>query len=163
MNFARSNTRLQNIKGLENSSVWQKLSFFSVQLWFFSPSSLEQLQIIKELSFCHKLRFSYSYNLETCFPRPLIFQTINSGRSNSLSLKYQRFTPSGCKDIGVRKYKFVAKTQFLFSDFSFFRTPSQNWRSNFLCNPTLIHKVSSIVIWFKYKSSYCLNFDTYIL
>ena len=68
---------------------------------------------IKELSFCHKLRFSYSYNLATCFSRPLIFQTINSGRSSSLSLKYQRFTPSGCKDIGVRKYKFVAKTQFL--------------------------------------------------
>ena len=60
-----------------------------------------------------ELRFSYSSNLATCFPRPLIFQTINSGRSSSLSLKYQRFTPSGCKDIGVRKYKFVAKTQFL--------------------------------------------------
>jgi len=53
------------------------------------------------------------YNLATRFPRPLIFQNINSGRSKSLSLKYQRFTPSGCKDIGVRKCKFVAKTQFL--------------------------------------------------
>ena len=66
---------------------------------------------IKELSFCHKLRFSNSNNLATRFP--FIFQTINSGRSNSLSLKYQRLTPSGCKDIGVRKFKFVAKTQFL--------------------------------------------------
>jgi len=67
----------------------------------------------KELSFCHKLIFSNSYNLATLFPRPLIFQTINSGRSNSLSLKYQRFTPTVCKDIGVRKCKLVAKTQFL--------------------------------------------------
>ena len=56
--------------------------------------------LLKELSFCHKLRFSNSHNLATCFPAPLIFQTFNSGRSNSLSLKYQRFTPSGCKDIG---------------------------------------------------------------
>ena len=68
---------------------------------------------IKELSFCHKLWFSNSYNLATHSPRPLIFQTINSVRSNSLSLKYQRFTPSGCKDIEVRKCDFVAKTQFL--------------------------------------------------
>ena len=32
---------------------------------------------IKELSFCHKLRFANSYNLATPFSsRPLIFQTI---------------------------------------------------------------------------------------
>ena len=68
--------------------------------------------LLKELSFCLKLRFSNSYNLGTRFPTPLIFQTFNSGRSKSLSLKYQRFTPSGCKDIGDRKFKFVAKTQF---------------------------------------------------
>ena len=67
----------------------------------------------KELSFCHKLRCSNPFNLAARFPRPLMFQTINSGRSNSLSLKYQRFTPIGCKDIGVRKWKIVAKTQFL--------------------------------------------------
>ena len=33
--------------------------------------------------------------------------------SNSLSLKYKRFTPSGCKDKGVRNYEYAAKTQFL--------------------------------------------------
>ena len=38
---------------------------------------------------------------------------MNSVRSNSLSLKYPLFAPSGCKDIGVRKGEFVAKTQFL--------------------------------------------------
>jgi len=30
-------------------------------------------------------------------------------------LKYERFTPSGCKDIWVRKYKIVAKTPLPFS------------------------------------------------
>ena len=32
-----------------------------------------------------------------------------------VSLKYQRFTKSGCKDIGIRKYKFTAKTMFIYS------------------------------------------------
>ena len=41
-----------------------------------------------------------------------VIQTINSVRSNNLSLKYQRFTPSDCKDVLVRKFEFVAKTQF---------------------------------------------------
>ena len=36
-----------------------------------------------------------------------------SVRSNHISLKYQRFTPSGCKDIWIRKFKFVAKTSVL--------------------------------------------------
>ena len=43
----------------------------------------------------------------------MIFQTNNSVRSDGLSLKYQRFTSPGWKDIGVRKCEFVAKTQFL--------------------------------------------------
>ena len=38
---------------------------------------------------------------------------MNSFRSNNLSLKYKRFTPSDCNDIGTRKFNFVAKTQFL--------------------------------------------------
>ena len=32
---------------------------------------------------------------------------------NNLSLKYQRFTISGCKKIVIRKFEIVAKTQFL--------------------------------------------------
>ena len=43
----------------------------------------------------------------------LIFQTINFVGSNSLNLKYQRFTSSICEDIGIRKFKFVARTQIL--------------------------------------------------
>ena len=42
-----------------------------------------------------------------------IFQNMNSVRSNNLSL-YQRFTPSGCKYIGIRQPEFVAQTQFLY-------------------------------------------------
>ena len=40
---------------------------------------------------------------------------MNYVRSNSLSLKYQGFPPSDCQDIGIRKFEFVAKTQFLSS------------------------------------------------
>ena len=42
-----------------------------------------------------------------------MFQTMNLVRINSLSLKYERFSPTGCKDIGNRTFEFVAKTQFL--------------------------------------------------
>ena len=37
---------------------------------------------------------------------------MNSVRSYNLSLRYQRFKPPGCKDIGFRTFEFVAKTQF---------------------------------------------------
>jgi hypothetical protein len=37
-----------------------------------------------------------------------------SAELNNLSLKLQRLTPTGCKDIGIRKFWFVAKTQFLY-------------------------------------------------
>ena len=40
-------------------------------------------------------------------------KTINSVRTNNLSLTYQRFSPLGCKDTGRRNFEFVAKTQFL--------------------------------------------------
>ena len=43
--------------------------------------------------------------------RTEIFQTMNSVRSNNLSLKYQRFTPWVI--IGIKKIEFVANTQFL--------------------------------------------------
>ena len=37
---------------------------------------------------------------------------MNAIRSNNVSLKYQRFTSKGYRDIGVTKTEFVAKTQF---------------------------------------------------
>jgi len=36
-------------------------------------------------------------------------------RSNNLSLKYQRFITSICKDIRNRRLEFVAETQFLYN------------------------------------------------
>ena len=41
--------------------------------------------------------------------RVLDILNLNSGRSNNLSLKYQRFTPSSSTDIGIRKLKVVEK------------------------------------------------------
>ena len=43
---------------------------------------------------------------------------MNSVRSNNLSLKYQRFTPSGGTDIRIRIFESVTKTQ---------PTPLQNY------------------------------------
>ena len=67
----------------------------------------------KALSLCHKLWFSNPYISATQCRRHQIFQTMNPVRLNIQSLKYQTFTLSGCKDIGMRKFKFVAKIQFL--------------------------------------------------
>ena len=39
---------------------------------------------------------------------------MNSVRSNNLSCNYQSFTPSNCKEIEIRKFEFVVKTQFLY-------------------------------------------------
>ena len=36
---------------------------------------------------------------------------MNSVKSKSQSLTYQRFTPSRRKNIGIRQFEFVAKTQ----------------------------------------------------
>ena len=55
----------------------------------------------KDLSFCHKLWFSNSYNFATRSPRPLIFQTINSVRSNSLSLNLKGLHHKVAKTYGL--------------------------------------------------------------
>ena len=38
---------------------------------------------------------------------------MNSDKSNNVSLKYLKVSPSGCKDIEIIKLKCGAKTQFL--------------------------------------------------
>ena len=48
-----------------------------------------------------------------------IFQTMISVRTNNLSLKDQKFTLFGLKDMEIRKFEFVAKTQFLYFLFNF--------------------------------------------
>ena len=40
---------------------------------------------------------------------------MNSGGSNNVSLKYERYASSGCSDLGIIKLGFVAKIQFLFN------------------------------------------------
>ena len=42
------------------------------------------------------------------------FKLFNYVRSNNLSLKYETFTPSGCKYKEIRKFEFMAKPSFLF-------------------------------------------------
>ena len=39
---------------------------------------------------------------------------MNSVRPNNLSLKYQSYTQTGCKDIGIKKFEFMTKNQLLY-------------------------------------------------
>ena len=41
--------------------------------------------------------------------------------SEKLGLKYERFTPSFCKDIRMSNFEFVAKTQFLYMMLKLFK------------------------------------------
>ena len=75
---------------------WYNLCYFK----FCNPSNFcTKIGCTKELSFYHKLKYSYPYILATQCRRPLIFQIIISVRSNNLSLKYQRYIPTGCRDV----------------------------------------------------------------
>ena len=65
------------------------------------------------MSLCHKLKLSNPYIFATRWCKPLIFQIMIIGSNKIHSLKYLRFTTLRCKDIGIRKSEFVAKTQFL--------------------------------------------------
>ena len=67
----------------------------------------------KELSLCNKIWFSNPYVFSTQCSKPLIFQTMKYVRLNNPSLKYQRFTPTSSRDMGIRTFEFVAKTQIL--------------------------------------------------
>ena len=50
---------------------------------------------------------------------------MNYVRPINLNLKYQKFTPSDCKGIGILKFEFVAKTQQLYLD-SYFDKNQKN-------------------------------------
>ena len=58
--------------------------------------TLPYFSITMELGLCQKREFSIPIIFATLWCKPLIFQTI-----------------SGCKNIGIGKFKFVAKTEFL--------------------------------------------------
>ena len=71
-------------------------------------SELENFKYFKkELSLCHKLKFSNPYIFTTGWRRPLIFQTYIIWSNRIHSLKYLRSTTLGCKDIRIRKFEFV--------------------------------------------------------
>ena len=59
--------------------------------------------------FSHKLCFSYPYFFATHCCWPKIFWTKNSVRSNNQILKYQKFKPSGYKNIGLRKCNLIGR------------------------------------------------------
>ena len=66
----------------------------------------------KKWSICHKPKFSNLYILATGLCKPLIFQTVIILFHKINSLKYFRSKTSDCKDMRVRKFEFVGKTQF---------------------------------------------------
>ena len=55
---------------------------------------------------------------------------MNSDISSNLSLKYHRLTTSGCKDIGIGKFKFVTRTHFLL------------WKYCFQCDNELVCRLA---------------------
>ena len=74
--------------------------------------------IVKGTEFLPQTQIPYIF--ATRCRRPFIFPTINSVRLRILSFKYQRFTPSCGKDIEIRKFYFLAKTQFLSEKYCLF-------------------------------------------
>ena len=90
---------------------------------------------------CHKLYFSNLYIFATQCRRPLIFQTMNSVKPKNLSLKYQRFASSDCKDIGIRQFEFVTKPQFLYR----LLIRDSDWL-NFIHFPGYKYKIRSVSI-----------------
>ena len=57
-----------------------------------------------ERFFCHKFRIYNRYIIATRCRRPKIFFKLQN-------LLRHRFTPTVCKDIGIRKFSFVAPSQ----------------------------------------------------
>ena len=89
--------------------------------------------VAKEMSHCHKLKFSNHYIFATKCRRPSIFQTLISVTINNLSLKFQKFKPAGCEDKGIKKFEFVAKTQFLYMHgLNFIYVLTIDFRSKFM-------------------------------
>ena len=90
-------------------NIQQQLTFLALLPWIYL--SIYIFILLKELCLCHKLRISNPDIFAIQCRRPEIFQNMNYVRPNNLSLKYKRFTR--CKDIGIRKFEIMAKTQFL--------------------------------------------------
>ena len=94
------------------------LTFHAVQLLLTSRVLLN-LVYLKGVAFLPlTLIFKSTYLF-----KPLIFHELWILWDKRSSLKYQKFTPSGCNDKGIRKFELVAKTQFLTLSFIKYLTP----------------------------------------
>ena len=63
------------------------------------------MEYVGKISFFQKYRFFISYFFVTQYHKPLVLQlSILFDQIIYIELKYQRFTPYGCKDIGTRKF-----------------------------------------------------------
>ena len=69
-------------------------------IMYFDWKNIDSLQW--KIVVCHKLKSWKSLIL--CNPILQTFDISNDG-SNSLNLKYQKLTLSGCKNIGIRKFE----------------------------------------------------------
>ena len=101
IHLRHSDLRGSNLCDITDSTLWHR-SFSSINLTSKHVSG-------KELSLCHKFTFCKTYIFSTLWCKPLIFQTYII-----YSLKYERSTSLGCKDIEIRKSEFAAKSQFLY-------------------------------------------------
>ena len=91
-------TQLQITKPLAMFEVnWRTKTTF-IQLFLVLAVYLFDTTRIKSL-FNSNFLIPISYSLQ-----PFKFRTMNTVRSNNLSLKYQWFAWSGCKDIGISKF-----------------------------------------------------------
>ena len=77
------------------------------------PSDLPIFNCTKELSLWNKIKYLNLNIFRTRCCKPLIFQTQIIWSNKIHSLKYLRSATFGSKDIVIRKFEFVAKTQFL--------------------------------------------------
>ena len=79
-------------------------SWIAIEIQFFLLAFLHFFYLIL-LYVTNLFMFKSIYLCNRC-RRPLIFQTKNSAGLNSQTLKYQRSTPSGSKNLGIRKSEF---------------------------------------------------------
>ena len=97
-------------EGSKEGSVWIK-DLYPVVPWV--RHKYISLLIDSYTSVNRKYFYLAQEKLAKMFGAMMIFQSMNYDKSISLNLKYQRFTITGCTEIGIRKFEFGAKTQFL--------------------------------------------------
>jgi len=140
--------------------------------WYLSKSNKETIDVnrgiwrivvdptlVKEMSLCHKLGFLNPNFFKTKCCRPQIFQIMNSGGSNNVSLKYERYASSGCWDLGIIKLGFVAKTQFLCLQIHFHCRHSNMLKSNIT---VFEFRQKIITNWVTFKNSSIFNFTEHV-